>query len=439
MNRKQLILIFLALVILGGAGLVLMNHKDSSWSRPQGKMGQKLFPDFPLNDVATIHVKAASDLHLAAKDGVWGVQERADYPANLSQIRDLLIKMLDLKISQSETIGPSQLGRMELEPPGKGTNSGTLVEFMDKQGKTIQSFLLGKKHTQQSTSPSPFGGGGEYPDGRYLLLSNDPKDLLLVSDTLDSIEVNPESWLDRDFFKIDKLQSVSLVSTNATNSWKLTRESESAPWVLAATNAGEVLDSNKVSSLAGTLSYASFVDVASNTAPAVTGLDHPLAVTLGTFDHFTYNLKVGGKTPENNLYLTVAVAADIPAERAAGKDEKPEDKQKLDKEFQDKTKELKDKLAKEKSFAQWVYLVTPSLVDPLIRDRSQLFVDKKEETPAAKTGAEPPGRSKPDAEMPGLLDVPPATNIAAPATNIAAPATNTALAVTNTAPAAPPK
>jgi hypothetical protein len=425
MNRKQLILIFLALVILGGAGLVLINHKDNSWSKPQGKMGRKLFPDFPLNDVATIHLKAASDLHLASKDGSWRVQERADYPANFSQIHDLLIKMLDLKISQSEPIGPSQLARMELEPPGKATNSGTLVEFLDKQGKTLQAFLLGKKHTEQSARPSPFGGG-EFADGRYLILSNDTKDLLLVSDPLESIEVNPESWLDHDFFKIEKLQSVSLTSTNAANSWNLTRESETAPWVLAATNPGEVLDSNKVSSLAGTLSYASFVDVASNTAPAVTGLDKPMALTLATFDHFTYNLKTGGRTPENNLYLTVAVAAGIPTNRAAGQDEKPEDKQKLDKEFQDKTKELQARLAKEKAFGQWVYLVTSSEMEPLLRDRSQLLVDKKEETPALKTDAEPGAGPKPAAvEMPGLLDVPPAANTAPAVTNAAPASTNT--------------
>jgi hypothetical protein len=427
MNRKQLILIFLALAILGGAGLVLMNHKDSTWSAPQGKMGQKLFPNFPVNDVATIHIKAAGgDLHLGTKDGTWRVHERADYPANYSEIHDLLVKLLDLKISQSEPIGASQLARMELEAPGKTNGSGTLVEFLDKQGKTLQSMLLGKTHTEQSSRPSPYGGG-EYPDGRYLLLSDDKKDLLLVSDPLNSLGVNPESWLDRDFFKIEKLQSISLVSTNATNSWKLTRETESAPWILADAGPGEVLDSNKVSSLAGTVSYPSFMDVASNTAPAVTGLDKPMALTLATFDHFTYDLKIGGKTPENNYYLTVAAAAEIPAQRAAGKDEKPEDKAKLDKEFQDKTKELKDKLAKEKSCAQWVYLVNSGLVDPLIRDRSQLLVDKNEEKPAGNAAAEAGAPAKPDADMPGLLDVPPAAPGAPTATS------------TNAPPAAPPK
>jgi hypothetical protein len=402
MNRKQLSLIFIALVILGGAGLYLTNHKRSAWSEPQGKMGRKLFPNFPVNDVAAIHIKTADDLHLAAKDGAWGVQERAGYPADPSKIRSLLITMLDLKISQSEPIGSSQLAHMELEPPGKGTNSGTLIEFMDKQGKTLQAFLLGKKHTEVSSRPSPYGGG-EYPDGRYVLLPDNSSELLLLSDPLNSIETSPESWLDKDFYKVEKLQSISLVSTNAADSWKLTRETEIAPWVLADTRAGEVLDSNKVSSLAASASYASFVDVASNTAPAVTGLDKPQALTLATFDHFTYDLKIGGKTPEGNVYLTVTAAASLPARRTAGADEKPEDKQKLDKEFQDKTKALQDKFAREKSFSPWVYVVNSNLVEPLIRERSQLLVDKKEEKAAAEPGDEPKSGA---VEMPGLLGAP---------------------------------
>ena len=402
MNRKQLSLIFIALVILGGAGLFLMNHRRSAWSEPQGKMGRKLFPNFPVNDVAAIHIKADGDLHLAAKDGAWGVQERAGYPADPSKIRSLLITMLNLKISQSEPIGSSQLAHMELEPPGKGANSGTLVEFMDKQGKTLHAFLLGKKHTEVSSRPSPYGGG-EYPDGRYVLLPDNSSELLLLSDPLNSIETSPESWLDRDFYKVERLQSISFVSTNAADSWKLTRETETAPWVLADTRAGEVLDSNKVSSLAASAGYASFVDVASNTAPALTGLDKPLALTLATFDHFSYDLKIGGKTADGNFYLTVAAAAALPAQRTAGADEKPEVKQKLDKEFQDKTKALQDKLAKEKSFSPWVYVVSSSLVEPLIRGRPQLLVDKKEDKPAAKPGEEPKSGA---VEMPGLLDAP---------------------------------
>jgi hypothetical protein len=142
------------------------------------------------------------------------------------------------------------------------------------------------------------------------------------------------------------------------------------------------------------LNFPSFVDVATEAAPDKTGLDKPLTVTIETFDHFTYTLQIGHKTPENDYDLNLAVTADIPAARTPGQEEKADEKAKLDKAFQDKTKQLQDKLQKEKSLAHWTYLVNNWLVDPFIRDRSQLMVDKQTE----KKEAAVPSDTTPPAE-----------------------------------------
>jgi hypothetical protein len=224
---------------------------------------------------------------------------------------------------------------------------------------------------------------------------------LTISDALNTVDPKAADWLDKDFFKVEKPRAISFVSTNSTNSWMLSRESESAPWVLADLKPGEVLDTNKVSSLASTLSSPSFVDVAAEAAPDKTGLDKPLTVTIETFDHFTYTLKIGHKTPENDYDLTVAVTADIPSARVAGKDEKPDEKTKLDKEFQEKTKTLQDKLNKDKSLANWTYLVNTWLVDPLIRDRAQLMVDKAGEKKEGATATD--DKAAPEPVIPEIV------------------------------------
>jgi hypothetical protein len=269
---------------------------------------------------------------------------------------------------------------MHLEEPGKGTNSAILLEFKNAQGQTLQSIRLGKKHTHQSerASPMPFGDEG-FADGRYVMLGGDSKTVLTLSDPLNSVDPKCAEWLDKDFFKVEKPQTIAFASTNAADSWTLTRATESAPWVLEQAKAGEVLDTNKVSSLASTLSYPSFVDVVTDAAPDKTGLDKPLTLTIETFDHFTYTLKIGQKTPENEYNITLAAAGDIPSARTPGKDEKPADKAKLDKEFQDKIKPLQEKLNQEKALAKWTYLVNTWLVDPLIRARAQLMVEKTTE------------------------------------------------------------
>jgi hypothetical protein len=126
-----------------------------------------------------------------------------------------------------------------------------------------------------------------------------------------------------------------------------------------------------------------------NPKPEQTGLDKAQVITLETFDNFTYTLKLGNKSGEENYHFTMAVNANLAKERVAGKDEKPEDKTKLDKEFADKNKQLEEKLKNEKQFEKWTYLVAKWPFDPLLKDRAQLMVEKKEETKDAPKGDEP--------------------------------------------------
>ncbi|HEV7925031.1 MAG TPA: DUF4340 domain-containing protein, partial [Verrucomicrobiae bacterium] len=316
-----MITLLVALAIVGGACLILLQRHQQSWTEAESQIGQKLFKDYKVNDIAAIHIKGDTDLTLERKDNGWRVQQRGDYPANVTQIKELLLKMGDLKVVQSGEIGASQLARMHLAEPGKGADSAILVEFKDGQGKTLESLLLGKKHTRESDRPSPMPYGDEgYADGRYVMLGTDTKTVLTIPDSLNNIDPKAAEWLDKDFFKVEKPQTISFVSTNGTNSWKISRASESEPWVLADLKPGEVFDTNKVSSLSSALGFPSFVDVAADAAPDKTGLDKPMTVTIETFDHFTYTLKIGNKTPENEYNLNVAVTADIPTARTPGKD-----------------------------------------------------------------------------------------------------------------------
>jgi hypothetical protein len=194
------------------------------------------------------------------------------------------------------------------------------------------------------------------------------------------MEAKPDAWLNKDFFKVEKIRSIAVVYPAATNSWKVTRDTETAnDWKLVEAKPEEKLDSSKTSSFSYSLSSPSFTDVFPPDAkPEQAGLDKPTVITLDTFDNFTYTLKVGQKT-NDNLPMLVTVTAQIPKERTPGKDEKAEDKARLDKEFKDKQKKLEEKLAQEKSFEKWVYLVSNWTVDSLLKDRAQLLVEKKEE------------------------------------------------------------
>jgi hypothetical protein len=387
MNRKQLLIVLVIGVVLGGIGLYLNQQKAASYQSNSKLATDKLLGDFPINDVAQISIRQSGNEVNLMKAEVWGVKEREGYPANASEIIELARKLWDLRSAQSQKIGESQLGRMELLPPDKGgTNSGTLVELKGKDGKVIRSILLGKK-SLRAGGDDGMGGGG-FPNGRWVYVADKPGTTFLVSEAFSEIEPKPEHWLSKDFFKVEKAKSIAVTFQEATNSWKLDRETESGEWKLVDAKPEEKLDPAKTSSFSYALASPSFADVAIGASPAQTGLDKPTTAVLETFDHFTYTLQLGGKT-NDNVYLTVTVAADFPKERPPGKDEKPEDKDKLDKEFKEQQKKLEEKLAAEKKLGRSTYLVSSGTVDSLLKERSQLMAEKKEEAKPEGQLAEP--------------------------------------------------
>jgi hypothetical protein len=372
-NRKQFILVLLALALIGGAGLVLLRRNQQSWSVREAKAGAAVLPSFRFNDVAAIHIKGSSEFNLVHKNGLWSIPERADYPANYNQIKELLIKVRDLKVVQAETIGPSQLSRVQLEAPGNASGSGLLLEFKDAQGNGLGALLLGKKHDRQQNDNEPLGIHGFF-DGRYLLLPSDPHNVLLVADELVGAASEPGEWLNPEFFKVENIRFISLLSPKAGNSWELSRETASSPWVLVGLTQDEKLNPTMASDVAEILAFPHFVDVASNAAPAAAALVNPTVVTVLT-EHLAYTLKVGAKRLDGNYPMTVSVAADLPAQRVAAKDETPEDRTKLDQQFQDDKKQLLEKVAHAQALKPWIYLVD-SWMDMVVRDRAQLLQQK---------------------------------------------------------------
>jgi hypothetical protein len=232
------------------------------------------------------------------------------------------------------------------------------------------------------------GGDSSFPDGRYVKVGTDAGNVAVINEALSNIEPKPEQWLNKDFFKVEKIKDIAVTYPVGTNSWKVSRDTENATdWKLADAKPGEQLDSGKTSGLSYALSSPSFSDVTPLDAkPEPAGLDKPTVVTFDTFDHFTYTVKVGSKT-NDNYPVTVAISADLPKERTPGKDEKPDEKTRLDKEFKDSQKKFQDKLAQEKACEKWTYLVSTWTLEPVLKERAQLMAEKKEEPKKDEKGS----------------------------------------------------
>jgi hypothetical protein len=389
MNRKQFVILLVFVILLGGAGLVLHRRESASWTPVNSAAGRKLLGNFPVNDVTRIAIlQGSNQVNLVKQNDQWRVREREGYPASFPRISEFLLKARDLKIVQSDRVGASQWARLDLAP-GQGAHSAQTVEFIGQNDKPIQTLLLGKQHLRKPAGAAQSDGvDAGWPDGRYVRVG-DSDHVALISDPLENADPKPDAWLDKDFVKVQKARTIEVSFPNATNSWKLTRESESGDWKLADAKAGEELDKEKIIGLSNPLSSPSFLDVTASGQPGAAGATAPTVVKIATFDDFDYTFRIGAKTNED-YPVTVAVTAQIPTARKVGKDEKPADQARLDKEFKEQRQKLEDKLKQEQAYGRWTYLVESWSLDPVLKDRWQLLEEKKAEKQTAQKGAAEP-------------------------------------------------
>lgn len=390
MNAKQFVKLIIVLLFVGGVGTLLVLRQQNLWRQSESALGGKVLPDFPLNKVTSITIKDAdNELTVAKHDEIWTVKDRWNYPADFSKIGDLLQNVWDLKIAQKIEAGPKQHGRFQLIPPGEGEKSGTLLTFGSKDKPEVAALLLGKPNEPRSASSSQFS----VPAGRYVLAGDE--NVVVVSETFSSVEADPKSWLDKDFFKVEKLQSAKVNHPEEADSWHITRDKEEEDMKLDGLAEDEELDSTKTYSLKNILSSPSFSDIVNpEAADDDTGMNRPISATLKTFDGFTYVVKIGKPKEDDSYPIIVQLSADIPAEREAPEGESAEDKERLDKEFREKNEPLEKKLKTEEAYQKWTYLVSKWTIDALLNKRSDLVKEKESEAAAEGENVPPmPGDS----------------------------------------------
>ena len=131
------------------------------------------------------------------------------------------------------------------------------------------------------------------------------------------------------------------------------------------------------------LTALTFTDVAVDVKPDA--LDKPRTFVAETYDNLVYTIRIARKPGTEDYYLAVTLSGEPPATRAPEANEKPADKERLDKQFADSQKKLEERIKLEKGLAGWVYVVSAKTLDPLLQARSNLIA------PARKP-ERPPGR-----------------------------------------------
>ncbi|MDH3450878.1 MAG: DUF4340 domain-containing protein [Gammaproteobacteria bacterium] len=195
MNRNRLIILAaIAAVVAAVAALLVVDQR----AEPQ-LSGGRMFPDLEprLNDVTHFAVQLSKDqtLNLERRDGEWLVAEKANFPANLEQLRKVLVALARTEKIEQKTSNPEYYARLGVQDMDNAGEQTRLLRI-SADDTTLAEVIVGKS-----------GDGGK----SYLRLANQAVSWL-GSEWID-LPKRVNAWLDAQLLSIDaqRIESIEIV------------------------------------------------------------------------------------------------------------------------------------------------------------------------------------------------------------------------------------
>jgi hypothetical protein len=292
MNARFAAILVVLLAVLGGAALLYQQQERARRPENVGTLGRTLFKDLKAADIAAIRItEPKTALTVQRKDERWVITERDDFPAELSKVREFVLKVIGLKVGQSEPLGEKDRARLNLD------DSGTKVEFLGADGKPLGALVVGKKHFKREVE----NPDKAIPDGRFVVLPGETGTAYLVADPLTQATVKTAEWIDRGSFQVEKVKTLEVRYPDG-GGYRIERAGDNADWKLVGVKPGEKLDTPRANAASYSLQMLELADVAPKDVKD-TGLEKPISVDATTLEGASYAIKVGKLAGENH-YLT---------------------------------------------------------------------------------------------------------------------------------------
>ncbi len=138
----------------------------------------------------------AVTLHRAGDQ--WSVAQRADYPADASKVRKLLLSLADAKILEEKTSNPANFAVIGVDDPAKPGATGTQITLTTKDGK--HSVIVGK----------PIG------EGNFARRAGEDRSFTVEPGI--NADVEPRTWIDSRLLDIPAAQIQSVAEKFASGS-----------------------------------------------------------------------------------------------------------------------------------------------------------------------------------------------------------------------------
>lgn len=204
-----------------------------------------------VNDVAKVEVTSAGQtITLERGEAGWRIVERAGYPADETKLRELIVRLAELRPVEAKTADPARLPRLELDDPAKAESKAKQVRLLDRTGQLIAGVVVGKE---------AYGQFGPGRSGGYLRRLGE--DQAWLADAAVRVPGRPIDWIRREILDIPAgtIRSVVFEPPGGT-ALSITAGTDSG-WTIAPLPEGREIDPSRVERSAGILGALVMQDV----------------------------------------------------------------------------------------------------------------------------------------------------------------------------------
>jgi len=291
MKPKTLVILLVILVVLAGAGALLIHSRDTRSS--SGEMGAYLLEQLPVNDIASIVIKTpTSAVSLKKAADSWIVEERFSYPADFAKLSEFVRTLKEVKVGRKFDASDKVLKRLSIRSPDDADaldeEKGTRVRMTDSKGNSLLDMVLGKTRAKDPQKGPP--------DGQYVRVGEAPE-IYLIDRILSSFEGGPAEWLEKSpvQFEAKDIRKIVCLGPGGTSvRYAFERPAKGKDLKLIEPTGDQKIKTSSLNRLANALSSLNITDVETSAAPVeALRTDSSVRLDYTLFDGRVYQVYTG--------------------------------------------------------------------------------------------------------------------------------------------------
>jgi hypothetical protein len=131
----------------------------------------------------------------------WVLPSRAGYPVRPERVRELLVGLTELRLTEPRTANPEMQDRLGVDDPGKPGSTAVLLRVLDAQGAPIAELVVGRRRMRVQ---------GNVPESVYVRRPRE--DQAWLAEGRLPLDADANLWVDRDLANIarDRVRAVTV-------------------------------------------------------------------------------------------------------------------------------------------------------------------------------------------------------------------------------------